>query len=131
MSKVNDKNTNDDNKSNVSIQSNQIDIPSSIDNGPKLKWNDQTEEILVRWADNSICYKWLHDRSFRKYRYLNYVYTLPVVILSTVTGTLNVGINAIIPKDYINLAQILIGIMITQYKSFNFEESTSILQETS
>ena len=112
MSKVEEKNTNDDIKSNLSVQSvqsNQIDNSLPSENGPKLKWNDQTEQILVQWADNSICLKWLHDRSFRKYRYLNYVYTLPVIILSTLTGTLNVGINAIIPKDYVNLAQILIG----------------------
>jgi hypothetical protein len=76
---------------------------------PKLLWNDQTESILVKWADNAICYKWLHDKSFRKFKFLNFVFTIPVIILSTLTGTLNVGISSILPTEYIQNAQIIIG----------------------
>jgi hypothetical protein len=76
---------------------------------PILQWTDQTETLLVKWADNASCYKWLHDRSFRRFRLKNYLFNIPVIILSTLTGTLNFGINSIISEKYITYAQIAIG----------------------
>jgi len=99
----------------MSIKTNDIsnDQSSSLktgnENGPKLKWTDQTEDILVKWSDNAVCYKWLHDKSFRKYRFLNYLFTIPVIILSTITGTLSVGIDSLVPASMVQNAQIIIG----------------------
>lgn len=76
---------------------------------PILQWTDQTEALLIRWADNASCYKWLHDRSFRRFRFKNYLFNIPVIILSTLTGTLNFGINSIVSEQYITIAQIAIG----------------------
>ena len=41
---------------------------------PKIIWTDQTEEVLRTWGDISSCYKWLHDKSYRKYKKKNYNY---------------------------------------------------------
>ena len=80
------------------------------DSTPKLVWSDQTEELLIWWADNASCYKWLHDRSFRKFKFLNYLFSIPVIILSTVTGSLNFAIGSFVPLQYVDYAQIGIGI---------------------
>jgi hypothetical protein len=122
LNAINQSPTNSDEKelandklSTVSVNSNQnlnsAPVPSVIGtHGPRLKWTAQTEGILVKWSDNAICYKWLHDKSFRKYRYLNYLYTIPVIIISTITGTLSVGISSLVPANMTEVAQIIIGI---------------------
>lgn len=79
------------------------------DKHPILQWTDQTEALLVKWGDNASCYKWLHDRSFRRFRLKNYLFNIPVIILSTLTGTLNFGINSMVSEKYITYAQISIG----------------------
>ena len=79
------------------------------DKHPILQWTDQTEGLLVKWGDNASCYKWLHDRSFRRFRLKNYLFNIPVIILSTLTGTLNFGINSMVSEKYITYAQISIG----------------------
>ena len=40
----------------------------------KLIWCDQTEELLIGWADIAACYKWLHDESFRNTKRLTIIF---------------------------------------------------------
>lgn len=54
-----------------------------------IEWTNDHEDILVEWADKAMCFKWLHYRSHAKYSRLNYMYTIPVIIISTLTGTAN------------------------------------------
>ena len=54
-----------------------------------VEWTTDHEDILVEWADKAMCFKWLHSRSHSKYSRLNYMYTIPVIIISTLTGTAN------------------------------------------
>ena len=49
------------------------------------------------WADKAGCYRWLHDRCEKKFSKLNMFITVPVIILSTLTGTANFAIDAFIP----------------------------------
>lgn len=73
-----------------------------------LEWKEYHENILVDWADKAICYKWLHTKSTNKYQTLRNIYTIPVIILSTLTGTANFAIERV-PKDYQAYSQIAIG----------------------
>lgn len=82
---------------------------SSEDKKPKLVWTEQTEDLLVQWGDLSACYKWLHDQAYRKYKHINYFYSFPVIVLSTLTGTLNVGLSGYVPEKYVTYAQAGIG----------------------
>jgi hypothetical protein len=82
---------------------------SGDDKKPRLVWTEQTEDLLVQWGDLSACYKWLHDQSYRKYKYINYFYSFPVIVLSTLTGTLNVGLSGYVPEKYVTYAQAGIG----------------------
>jgi hypothetical protein len=75
----------------------------------RLTWTDQTEELLVGWADVSACYKWLHEASFRKYNKKNYYFAVPIIVLSTVAGTLSVSISGYVPESFVSYAQAGIG----------------------
>lgn len=61
----------------------------SIDANNDLGWAPEHEEILIEWADKAMCYRWLHSKSNALYSYLNALYTIPVIIISTLTGTAN------------------------------------------
>lgn len=63
------------------------------------EWNEQHEKILVEWADKAICYRWLHSKSRIKYNTRNTWFTIPVIIMSTLTGTANFAIDRI-PEEY-------------------------------
>ena len=52
-------------------------------------WKKEHEKILTDWADKAMCYKWLHIRSHKKYSRINTWFTIPVIIMSTVTGAAN------------------------------------------
>ena len=55
---------------------------------PKI-WHPQQESILRGWGEAAACYRWMHYQAFLKYRTSNMRYTLPVIVLSTITGTAN------------------------------------------
>lgn len=55
---------------------------------------------MAEWADKAGCYRWLHDRCEKKYSWLNMGITIPVIILSTLTGTANFALDGFIsPND--------------------------------
>ena len=54
-----------------------------------IKWTKEHEELMVDWADKAMCYRWLHAKSNKKLTTLNTWFTIPVIIMSTVTGTAN------------------------------------------
>ena len=81
-----------------------------VDNTQKKfhKWTDQHEKILAEWADKAMCYRWMHSKSENKYSYLSKLFTIPVIVLSTLTGTANFAIERI-PEHYQSSVQIGIG----------------------
>lgn len=54
-----------------------------------IEWKSEHEVILVEWADKAMCYRWLHARSHQAYSKTNAWFTIPVIIMSTLTGTAN------------------------------------------
>jgi hypothetical protein len=52
-------------------------------------WTIEHEEILIEWGDKAMCYRWLHSNANTLYSSRNTWYTIPVIIISTVTGTAN------------------------------------------
>ena len=75
---------------------------------PIIKWSPQHETILVEWADKATCYKWLHEKAHREFARKNRWFTIPVIIMSTFTGTANFAQDRI-PPEYINAATMGIG----------------------
>ncbi len=75
-------------------------------------WTKQQETLMSEWADKAGCYRWLHDRCEKKYSMMNMWITIPVIILSTLTGTANFALDGFIPPDDENMkkyAQAAIG----------------------
>ena len=71
----------------------------SIEDNNQIGWSQEHEEILIEWADKSMCYRWLHSKSNALYSYLNALYTIPVIIISTLTGTANFAQQRV-PEEY-------------------------------
>lgn len=82
---------------------------SNVSPLPKLSWTRRVEYILSKWADGASCFKWLHEQSYRKFKTKNNWFTIPVIILSTLTGALNVGMQGYVPDAYMGYAQIGVG----------------------
>lgn len=53
------------------------------------EWNQHHEKILRQWGEAAACYRYMHHRSFLMYKRLSLKFNLPVIILSTITGTAN------------------------------------------
>lgn len=73
-----------------------------------VEWTQDHESILVDWADKALCYRWLHSKSHNNYNRLNTWFTIPVIIMSTLTGTANFAQNRI-PPDYVGLFTAIVG----------------------
>lgn len=52
-------------------------------------WHSQQEAILKRWSEIGSSYRYMHDRAFTKYSRQNFRFALPVIVISTITGTAN------------------------------------------
>jgi len=72
------------------------------------EWKTEHETILVEWADKAMCYRWLHARSHQAYSKTNAWFTIPVIIMSTLTGTANFAQDRF-PENIKPLAQMGIG----------------------
>lgn len=59
-------------------------------------WTSEQEVLLAKWSDYASCYRWLHDRTEKKLSYYNSGITIPVIILSTITGTASVGLTGLV-----------------------------------
>ena len=71
-------------------------------------WTNEHEMVLAEWGDKAMCYKWLHAKSNAKYRQLNTWYTIPVIVMSTLTGTANFAQDKI-PESFRGYATMIIG----------------------
>lgn len=77
-------------------------------NQPKEEWTKQHEKIFVEWADKAMCYRWLHNSAHIDYNCYNTWFTIPVIIISTVTGTANFAQERFADKDRV-WVQVSIG----------------------
>ena len=71
-------------------------------------WKDEHEKILVEWADKAMCYRWLHSKSNSRYSIYNAWFTIPVIIMSTITGTANFAQDRF-PPEHRTIVQVSIG----------------------
>jgi hypothetical protein len=74
---------------------------------------------MVEWCDVAQCYKWLNSRSHEKYSNLNAWFTIPAIVLSTISGTASFAQTSL-PDAYqvyspmaIGAINIFIGILTT------------------
>ena len=85
---------------------------TTMKNQPKksdAKWTKEQEELLAEWSEKATCYRWLHSRSEKLYRSRNYTFTIPVIILSTLTGTANFAMDSFVPEEHKQIAMAAVG----------------------
>ena len=85
-----------------------IDETNITDLNQISEWTNEHEKILIEWGDKAMCYRWLHSRSNMMYSTLNAWYTIPVIIISTVTGTANFAQERV-PINYQNYFVMIVG----------------------
>lgn len=95
---------------------------SLIDN-KESEWTVENELILVEWCDIAQCYKWLNFRSYLKFSITQAWFTIPVIIMSTITGTISFAQSSFTPNQQfyvqfgVGTINIFLGILstISQY----------------
>jgi hypothetical protein len=56
---------------------------------PRNYWKEEDENLLKQWSDKAQCYQWLHNKGREIYQKKNTWFSIPVIIISTLTGTAN------------------------------------------
>ena len=98
-------NSNSNSNSNSNANSNGDPI---LDTNPEVEWTIDHEDILIEWADKAMCFRWLHSRAHALYSKLNYNYTIPVIVISTLTGTANFAQDRV-PIEYQGYFVMIVG----------------------
>ena len=71
-------------------------------------WKEEEEIILKDWADKAQCYEWMHLKAHEKYKSKKTWFTIPVIIISTITGTANFAQERF-GKDMVQYIVMVIG----------------------
>jgi hypothetical protein len=91
-------------------------------------WKEEEEIIIQHWADKAQCYQWMHTRCREIYQTKNAWYTIPVIIISTITGTANFAQDRFSDeiKEYVVMGigsmSIIAGIITTIYQFLKISE---------
>lgn len=94
-------------------------------------WSKEQDNLMAEWADIAGCYRWMHDRAEKDYTKKNMSMTIPVIILSTLTGTASVGITGITDgnvelQKYLNFAiggvSLIAGVLTTLNNFFKYAQ---------
>jgi len=72
--------------------------------GPKPRrflngWSKEHERLMSDWSDISLCYRWIHDHAEKFYHSKSLWINLPVIILSTLGGTANFGVQSLFESE--------------------------------
>ena len=76
-----------------------LKTPRNIDEENIEKWSDEIERLLSEWGEVGLCYSWLHSYSERKYKRKYHNMSIPIIVLSTLTGTANFA-DSYVPKGF-------------------------------
>jgi len=63
-------------------------------------WSNEIEELLSEWGEISMCYSYLHNYSQRKYKAKFHHLQIPIIVLSTLTGTANFATDSYVPTNF-------------------------------
>lgn len=76
---------------NIEIEINENSDIINPTNIPKknTQWAHYHEKIFIDWCDKAMCYRYLHNNCQRYYYKLKVCYTIPVILISTLTGVAN------------------------------------------
>lgn len=66
---------------------------------PNNGWTEEQEGLMAEWADIASCYRWMHDKYEKQATLSNLWITVPVIILSTLTGSASFVMNSLVGDD--------------------------------
>lgn len=66
-----------------------LKTPRDIEEENIERWSDEIESLLSEWGEIGQCFSWLHNYSERKYKKKYHHMSIPIIVLSTLTGTAN------------------------------------------
>ena len=62
-----------------------------------MTWNEHQEQLLKGIAERSNCMRWLHTESSQHFDNLNFYFTIPNVIISTLNGSFTMSLTSLFP----------------------------------
>jgi hypothetical protein len=96
-------------------------------------WTKEQEELMAGWADIGACYRWMHDKYEKKASASNMWITVPVIVLSTLTGSASFIMNSVLGDNMnaqkyaqigIGGVSIFTGILTTLGNFFRYAQSS-------
>jgi hypothetical protein len=95
-------------------------VPSNI------KWNDAVERLIKGIGEKALSMSWLHNKSEKRYKYLNNYLAIPSIILSSVTGAGSIGFGSEGNISYImGGLSLLVSILSTLNSYFVFAQRST------
>lgn len=97
---------------------------------PVKAWHEQQETILKAWGEAAACYRYIHHQSFMAYAKTTQRATLPVIILSTITGTASFAMESVpenlrpIASQSIGAGNLIAGLIATISTFLKLNENT-------
>jgi len=104
---MDNKTTDDKSISNDNKTTNNQDT-TETSKSKHVKWSPENELIIVEWCDIAQCYKWMNSRSHEKLSRANAWFTIPAIVLSTISGTASFAQKSL-PDSFQTLAPLAIG----------------------
>ena len=88
------------------------------------EWNTKFEDILKESADKAQFYNWTHLKSYRRYSIINKFFMSVVIIISTISGSINLShildtYSSTIP---LGIANIMVAIIVLIYQTLKIPE---------
>jgi len=79
------------------------DLKKPIDN----TWHPQQTKLLKSWAEIASSYRWMHNQAYMVYKKKNLYFMIPLIVMSTLTGTANFAQNTFPVSIRPNVPQII------------------------
>ena len=74
------------------------------------QWHYAHENILKEWGEAAACYRFMHYNAYKIFKKRNIRFTLPIIVISTVTGTANFA-QSTFPASWQKFVPSVIGAM--------------------
>ena len=71
-------------------------------------WHEKHQSVLKSWGESAACYRYMHFKAYESFKSKNMLFTLPIIVIGTVTGTANFA-QSTFPKDIQPFVPSIIG----------------------
>ena len=95
----------------------------------EINWGSQIEKVIADEGEKALSWAFLHQHAQKKYNRLDIWINIPIIVLSTLTGTASVGSESLfngneIAPVIIGLVSLLVGVLNTLSSYFGWAKRT-------